>query len=96
LVFDNSTSLGHVLIAEKSKDVTAILGEVPEWAAFLLAKNSSGDFDGMTVNERLFVAGLLKEWDAAMNSSDRERMIRLLNEVDLADQASQIVNSLLP
>jgi len=35
LVFNNSTSLGHVRIAEKTKDSVAILGDVPEWAAFL-------------------------------------------------------------
>jgi predicted ABC-type ATPase len=35
LVFNNSTPLGHVRIAEKSKDGVTILGDVPEWAAFL-------------------------------------------------------------
>jgi predicted ABC-type ATPase len=34
-VFDNSTSLGHVLIAVKSADGIEFFSEVPEWAAFL-------------------------------------------------------------
>jgi predicted ABC-type ATPase len=36
-VFDNSTSLGHVLIAVKSADGIEFFSEVPEWAAFLQA-----------------------------------------------------------
>lgn len=95
LVFNNSTSLGHIRIAEKGTDGVVILGEVPEWAAFLLEKRSADDFSGMTVNERLFAAGLLAEWDAAMNSFNRERMIQILAKVNLADHAAEIVDSLL-
>jgi predicted ABC-type ATPase len=35
LVFNNSTPLGHVRVAEKTKDGITILGDVPQWAAFL-------------------------------------------------------------
>lgn len=35
LVFNNSTPLGHVRVAEKTKDGVAILGDLPEWAAWL-------------------------------------------------------------
>ena len=35
LVFNNSTPLGHVRIAEKTKDGVTILGDVPVWAEFL-------------------------------------------------------------
>jgi hypothetical protein len=31
-----------------------------------------GDFGGMTVNERLFVAGLLQQFDTAINSGSRQ------------------------
>ena len=34
LVFDNSTSLGHVLLAEKNKGAVTIFGDLPAWAAF--------------------------------------------------------------
>jgi len=42
------------------------------------------DYSGMTVNERLFAAGLLDAWDAAVNARNRNRMIEVLLEVDLA------------
>jgi predicted ABC-type ATPase len=35
LIFNNSTTPGHVRIAEKGKGGVTILGDVPEWAAFL-------------------------------------------------------------
>jgi predicted ABC-type ATPase len=95
LVFDNSTRRGHVRLAEKGKNGVTILGTLPEWAAFLRTMDDSDRFSGMTVNERLFEAGLLEEWDAAVHSSNRARMIELLQSVNLADQAVQIVDSLL-
>jgi hypothetical protein len=42
------------------------------------------DFDAMTVNERLFVAGLIDEFDAAARRRDRETMIELLARVAVA------------
>jgi hypothetical protein len=50
---------------------------------------------GMTVNERLFEMGLLTEWDSAVSRRDREAMIELLDQVELVDQASSIVDSAL-
>jgi len=38
----------------------------------------------MTVNERLFSAGLLEAWDEAVKQRDRARMIALLMAVELA------------
>lgn len=40
---------------------------------------------GMTVNERLFVAGLLDQFDDAAHARDRARMIALLSQVEVAD-----------
>jgi hypothetical protein len=40
------------------------------------------DYSGMTVNERLFQAGLLKDWDLAAVARDRDRMIAILAQVD--------------
>ena len=53
------------------------------------------DYSGMTVNERLYSAGLLEQWDAAVVSRNRERMLQLLSEVDLEDQADWIVSTVL-
>lgn len=41
------------------------------------------NYAGMTVNERLFVAGLLEEFDAAINARDREAAVELLRRVQL-------------
>ena len=44
-------------------------------------------YSGMTVNERLFDAGLLAMFDAAVSTQDRAELIRLLTEVDVYDAA---------
>lgn len=49
----------------------------------------------MTTNERLFVTGLIGEWDAAINAGDRQQAIHLLNQVDLETQAAEIVDKVL-
>ena len=54
-----------------------------------------GELSGMTVNERLFERGLVAEWDAAFSSRDREAMIKILGQVELADQADWIADSKL-
>ena len=41
------------------------------------------DYSGMTTNERLFVAGLMDEFDAAVATRDRGALIRLLRRVDI-------------
>jgi hypothetical protein len=53
------------------------------------------ELSGMTVNERLFERGLVTEWDAAVSRRDREAMIKLLDQVELADQAAWIADSKL-
>ena len=53
------------------------------------------DYSGMTVNERLYAAGLLEAWDAAAKCRDRNRMIELLNEIDLSNQAQSISDKIL-
>ncbi len=42
------------------------------------------EYAGMTVNERLFSAGLLDAFDAAARRRDRDEMLRVLREVELA------------
>lgn len=53
------------------------------------------DFAGMSVNERLFVAGLLPSFDAAAKAGDRDGLIALLGKVDLGGQAPQIADAVL-
>ena len=42
----------------------------------------------MTVNERLSVAGLLHDWDAAVLSGDRQAAIDILCTVELTPESS--------
>jgi hypothetical protein len=49
----------------------------------------------MTVTERLILAGLLREWDAAAQTRNRERMIDLLCSVGLVDQAEWFADAIL-
>ena len=49
--------------------------------------NDRSRYEGMTVNERLFDAGLMDAFDAAARARDRAAMIRLLIDVDVEDAA---------
>ena len=53
------------------------------------------ELSGMTVNERLFEKGLLTEWDSAVTRKDREAMIKLLDQVELPEQAAAIADATL-
>ena len=52
-------------------------------------------FAGMTVNERLFDAGLLDAWDEALRTRKRRRMIAILSQVQLSEDAPQIADAVL-
>lgn len=53
-------------------------------------------YAGMTVNERLFAAGELSNFDRAALARDREEMIRVLIRVEFsASQAESTVSALL-
>ncbi|MDR3412988.1 MAG: hypothetical protein P4L87_18895 [Formivibrio sp.] len=52
-------------------------------------------YGGMTVNERLYDAGIMDAWDIAAVSRDRDRMIELLGIVELSEQAESITDKLL-
>ena len=45
----------------------------------------TGRFAGMTVNERLFEAKMLDQWDAAARRRDREMMISILTNVEVPE-----------
>ena len=42
-------------------------------------------YDGMTVNERLFVAEKIDEFDKAVNEKDRIKVISILQSVELTE-----------
>ena len=44
------------------------------------------NFAGMTINERLFVSGLIKEFDSAVKEKNRVRVVEILNRIDLNNQ----------
>ena len=53
-------------------------------------------YAGMTVNERLIEANLLKEFDQAARKRDREQMFDLLQKVEMTyDQAVYTVDTIL-
>jgi hypothetical protein len=62
---------------------------------WLRDENSDGVYSGMTVNERLFAAGLLNEFDAAIRDGNRSEMIELLGRVELGDEAADIVDKIM-
>ncbi len=43
------------------------------------------DYNGLTVNERLYTAGLLKRFDAAARRGNRTNMISMLKQVALPE-----------
>ncbi len=50
----------------------------------------------MTVNERLFTAGLVREFDAAIDSGNRQLAIQLLEQVAMSgDSAASTVDAVL-
>jgi hypothetical protein len=58
-----------------------------------MSKNSK--YSAITTNERLFEAGLLDNFGKACRARDRERMIELLNQVDLEEQSAAIADRIL-
>jgi hypothetical protein len=53
-------------------------------------------YAGMTVNERLFVAGLLDQFDDAARRRDRQAMLAYLRRVAMTDnQATETTDTIL-
>ena len=44
-------------------------------------------YDGMTANERLFVAKKIDEFDKAVNEKDRIKVISILQSVELTESS---------
>ena len=45
-------------------------------------------YPGMTVNERLYVSGLMNKFDKAVKEKDVDEVISILKDVELTDEAS--------
>jgi hypothetical protein len=59
-------------------------------------ESSRTNYGGMTVNERLFVSGLMDEFDAAARDRDRDAMIAVLMKVALTQKgAAQTTDAIL-
>ena len=53
------------------------------------------DYIGMTVNERLAMAGLITAFDKAVNDRNRARTIEILLQVELtSEQAAQTADAI--
>jgi hypothetical protein len=51
------------------------------------------ELPGMTVNERLFHAGLLSVWDHAIEHGDEAKLREILMQIELLDQADSIIHA---
>lgn len=45
-------------------------------------------YKGMTVSERLYVSGLIEEFDLAVKEQNGEKVMKILNEVEITDEPS--------
>ncbi len=44
-----------------------------------------GKYDGMTVNERLFVGGLIDDFYRAIDKKDTDKIVEILSLIDIGD-----------
>ena len=54
------------------------------------------DYSGMTLNERLYEAGLMVAYDSAVKEKDRNKLFKILRQVALeGEEAAYIINTVL-
>ncbi|MEJ2437999.1 MAG: hypothetical protein P8Y43_06235 [Sulfurovaceae bacterium] len=49
------------------------------------------NYDGMTVNERLYLSGLLDIFDKAVKQKDIEKVIKILKSVELKEDNIKLI-----
>ena len=59
-----------------------------------MSESEEINFEGMTVNERLFAAKLLESFDAVAGARDRDGMIAIIRSVDV-DPPEPTVDAIL-
>jgi hypothetical protein len=45
-------------------------------------------YKGMTVNERLYVSGLIEEFDLAVEKKKKDEIIAILKKVEITDESA--------
>lgn len=45
-------------------------------------------YKGMTVNERLYISGLIDDFEKAVAQKDRKKVVSILQDVEIKDQVS--------
>lgn len=48
-------------------------------------------YDGMTVNERLYLSGLLDVFDKAVKQKDIEKVVKILESVELKEDNIKLI-----
>jgi hypothetical protein len=77
---------------EASKVIATITNEyVRDRTIRFLTDDKVLKYGGMTVNERLWHAGLMKEFDAAVGRLDGKRLIEILKEVELDNKTIEAI-----
>lgn len=51
----------------------------------------SEKYSGMTVNERLYLSGLLTKFDKAVEKKDLQKVIQILKNVELTDNSIESI-----
>jgi hypothetical protein len=88
------SALATVLAIPTGAAVNRLLQPKPPLPPKGLSNEGKAVFAGMTVNERLFYAGTVDRWDAAVRRRDRAAMIALLTQVEVVDP-DEIVDAVL-
>ncbi len=65
--------------------IQALIEAEPEKWELAEYDAAHGFYNAMTVNERLFAAGLIDEFDSALEAKDKDRLVKLLQEVEVPE-----------
>lgn len=62
---------------------------------FMVKQNAHKKYAGMTVNERLYEAGLIEEFDKARKAKDRAALVNILVKTGLTEGQANKTDSIL-
>ena len=72
-------------LIEARKAVQALIDSEPGKWELHEYDTAHGFYDAMTVNERLYAAGLLDEFDLALELKDKNKLKEILSEVEVSE-----------